>query len=366
MKRKTLILTIVCILVTSLFSGCNENDDINDNNENLNFDDKKETVVVKENPYDNLNENPQLEIERLNPELSLEEALKENEDPEQDLSIFNTRNIVFDGTDFKYRIYVQNKSEIPMTQTIFMEANNNLQPFTVQGCEEKKYYTYTINPGEGKDIFITFSPIYAPADRKGTTMLYSITHVAATEELENFMIQNPTKYTAGYINYVRVVTNEFGIKADSKKNERLVKSRKNEMGKDSPYIFKADSGKEESNTSAGLTLGEPFEKEKIDGLINFKVEWDGNTPLYSRNLCYGENNIRVFLISDGELLPAFNGEYFADYYQKTGVIHNIELDNAVLPKEGNHLVYGVMMYKNNETGMMEDIEVNYPLLLMVQ
>ena len=364
MKKKILNTIISIILVMTIFTGCNKEEEKNDN---LDFENKKETVASNENPYSKSDKETLWHIYSVNPYCTLDEikAINEGKIDSDDVKApeYDSDNLIYKGEDIPYRKYIENDSKIPFTYTIFMETNENIQPFKV-GDEEVEYYSITLNPGESKDIQMKFSPLKVSVDKQEEIRVFSVAQVAWTKELEKTILMSPTNYGAAFIHYTILENDKLKVKADSTKNERSIKAAKNLMGEDSQYAFKDDDGKNVEDTEAGLTLGtEKFEEETIGKMINLDVKWDGKSPLYARTLCYGNYDARIYLVIDGKPVKAFNGRYYADYSTKEGVVHNMKLNSEVLPKEGSHIAYGIMIYRDKKTREVKDFMVDYPLLL---
>ena len=261
-------------------------------------------------------------------------------------------NMVYTGEKLAYRTLLTNRHPIPMMQTMFMNANGHMQPFQVNGGKEELYHVFTLQPGETQDIRLTFDPIHAPYGEEGITRVYKLDQAVKNDELVELLRQNGNSFTDCYIHDLSFGGFDIYIQADSPENERTVSELRNEMGEDSPekLAFKDDNDGQYHDWTSGVTFGE--KDLSGDGelpRVQIYVKWKRGEPLYARSHNYGENNVRIFLFVDGELVPAFNGQYFADYYQTKGVIHNIPLDTSVLPQSGEHIITGCSVFLDNIT-----------------
>ena len=259
-------------------------------------------------------------------------------------------NMVYTGEKLAYRTLLTNRHPIPMMQTMFMNANGHMQPFQVNGGEEELYHVFTLQPGETQDIRLTFDPIHAPYGEEGITRVYSLDQAAKTDELVELLRQNGNDFRGLYLQDLSFGGFDIYIQADSPENERTVSELRNEMGEDSPEKLIFTSPNADEGLTSGVSFGEPSLDSDGDRVRNeIYVKWKRGEPLYARSQNAENENIRVFMFVDGELVPAFNGQYFADYYQTEEVVHNIPLDTSVLPKSGEHIITGCSVFLDNIT-----------------
>lgn len=355
--RKILLVLIISVLFVN---GCAKDEGNVVKNDNLKFEIKTRNETADNiNPYENPDIMNDIGFYWIDNNLDLEKALEEG-----DNIVSFKKDIIYDGKNIEYRAYVENNSPVPFQYTIFMTANNNIQKFMVDKSEEANSYSLVLQAGERKDIHISINPVYAPFGEKGKLKIYTLQTYSNTEELTKMMSENKNNYGAIYNQIKGLGMDEINISADSKENERIVGVGKNELGEDSPKTFIDKQTGIPADVTTGVTLGNKFEKELVeDGLINLNVNCDTKEDMYVRSLCYGEENVRIFLLIDGEIVPAFNGEYFADYYQKTGVVHNILINKNVLPEKGEHIVMGFIEYVDKGSEEIGNVDALYPILL---
>lgn len=352
-----LLLTYVCILG----AGCNNNEkkagSVDSNRNNLNF----EKVTIEQNENNNSYESYDyagVTTIWIDSKLDLNKILEEGKEPPY---TFNN-NVVYKGGELTYRVWVHNYSSENETITYFMNANGNMQPFRTNDGEESDYYMVSLKPNEDKDLVFKFKPLYAPAEEKGKITIFSYAYMENNDELDDVIKKNVGNYNAAFAQRMQIDCKDISIQADSKTNEKNIDICENKIGSDSDKIFCDDTGNPLNQTN-GVTFGEKYTDAENNGMINFNVKWKITDKLYARALCYGKSNVRIFLLMDGKLIPAFNGKYFADFYQKTGVVHNISIDSEVLQEEGNHIVQGFIYYKEPNDEADIDVDALSTILL---
>ena len=348
---------IIALLVSAaLITGCTGKEQKKSGNENLTF----ETESQSQNSGVDSYENPEILHDAafcwIDKDLDLKKAMKEGED----IGSFQNK-IEYDGNKIELRAYLENTSDIPFQYSVFMTSDGNIQKFSVDDGKETNSYMVELGAKEDKDIHIYVDPDSAPFGAEGKLKVYVVLMYAKTDQLIDKM-KNSNGYREIYNQIKRISADEISVTANSKENEKLIDKKENRQGEDSPNTFiDSTTGKPDEGTT-GLTLGDKFEKEKVeDGLINLTIKKRDYEKMYARVYGYGKQNARVFLIVDGYIVPAFNGEYFADYYQKTGVVHNILIDKDAIPKGDDHIVMGLIDYKDSVDG--DDCDATYLMLV---
>ena len=90
------------------------------------------------------------------------------------------------------------------------------------------------------------------------------------------------------------------------------------------------------------------------------IEIGGNPILWHIMKYYSYYGYNDFIICCGYKGYVIK-EYFADYYQKTGVVHNILIDKDAIPKGDDHIVMGLIDYKDSVDGY--DCDATYLMLV---
>ena len=358
MKKKAIIALLVSVV---LITGCTGKGQKKGDNENLKFDVESQSRNSGADPYENPEILHDVSFCWIDKDLDLKKAMEEGEDigscPEK---------IEYDGNNIELRAYLENTSDIPFQYSVFMTSDGNIQKFSVDNEKETNSYVLELGAKEDKDIHISIDPTSAPFGSEGKLKVYVVLMYAKTDQLIDKM-KNSNGYGEIYNQVKRISMDEISVTANSKENEKLIDKKENKQGEDSPKTFiDSTTGKPDEGTTVGLTLGDKFEKEKIeDGLINLTIKKQDYEKMYARVYGYGKHDARAFLMVDGYIVPAFNGEYFADYYQKAGVVHNILVDKDAIPSGENHIVLGLINYTDIKGSSVKTNNFDATYLMLV-
>lgn len=262
------------------------------------------------------------------------------------INILSSRNmpitsetLVYKGSEMSYGAILKNESSFTADYTFFIIINGYIQPFILEETDEAvNTATFRLEPNEEKIIHYSFTPIMAPyEDNAVITLVGFIANTTPSMTLDNILT-----------NSMMVSVDKY-LTAESSECQISMQENLNNMGNAIEKLYKPSDGQ-----SSQVILSDQEE----DGQSVFiskteELNSDNTISIYAARI--NDEKLRAFLWCEGELLPVFEGEYYADIPDDEYALYEIPIDNSQI-KKGESQRYSVFYIDMSQYDNINDEE----------
>lgn len=231
-----------------------------------------------------------------------------------------TDTLLYNGNDMEYGACIENTCSYTADYTFFIVINGYLQPFILEGNEKEAYSAnFILEPNEEKIIHFTFTPIIAPYEEKALVSFMGMV-VNMTPVISDLSMVYMNSNSVNYNMY---------LKAENISCQITMAEKKNVMGNAIEELELSSSGED-----AQVRLSDRKENSQTISLVRTEEFSSDNTiTAYASRI--NNSTLRAFLWCEGEFLPVFNGEYYADIPDNEYALYEIPIDNSLIKNNSN-------------------------------
>ncbi len=248
-----------------------------------------------------------------------------------------TDTITYDGSKISYGAVIKNTCSYAADYTFFIIINGYMQPFILEGNNEEAYSAnFLLEPNEERIIHFTFTPIIAPYDENALVSFMGLV-VNKNPIINDLSMVFMNSQTINYNMYLTAQNSFCQINMNEDKN--IIGNAIEELGL-SP-----------NGEASQVHLSDKKETSQTISFVRTEEFGSDNTiTAYASRI--NDSTLRAFLWCEGEFLPAFNGEYYADIPDDKYALYEVPIDNSLINKSSNqryNVLYIDMSYYQSIT-----------------